>query len=545
MKMITYSASQHINRMKKRKFIALFVILIYVGFVYGQEEKDYPFGENKIEQQREWIKDNLGVQIVGGNFNYNQETNTLEISQGSSARIPDSFKGNVIVKSGGGVDIPNNFVGDVKVEGGTVKFANGLVFVGDGSYSKETELKIKDGRLNGVRILDGSSIAYNGNEITGIAGKNFRIGNDLIKVGENTRFFYKLEGAQVKLTLVGKPTETTLPNANIKIIGLKAYLGDMELNLPYSEIYLKQGDSINIEGLASPLIAKGKIVRLFFERDDINTIKPVLRRRFEDLKNAVSISDVFEKAGYGKDNKIARGEWYYSMYGEDYSLIGNRDQNIKALNDLKSGKVELYYNDEDSNVVITKTNKESGSTKSVSKFNTDIGQQKTYIKKGDLNEIETNLKNDPSLLIYIERKSSEQSIDKNKVLAILSAESHIDVEAECNQESCGPAQMSPIAVRELNRRANIINNQLGYKKEKDNWGWEDVRDNPLVNIDASIKFLSYLEEDFNGDLSLMAAGYNAGPTKVKKLGRIPKNSITRHFVGRVSDYYRYFSNKPK
>jgi soluble lytic murein transglycosylase-like protein len=46
--------------------------------------------------------------------------------------------------------------------------------------------------------------------------------------------------------------------------------------------------------------------------------------------------------------------------------------------------------------------------------------------------------------------------------------------------------------------------------------------------------------EFNGDISLAAAAYNAGPTAVHKYGGVPPYDETREYVRRVNILYRRY-----
>jgi soluble lytic murein transglycosylase-like protein len=61
------------------------------------------------------------------------------------------------------------------------------------------------------------------------------------------------------------------------------------------------------------------------------------------------------------------------------------------------------------------------------------------------------------------------------------------------------------------------------------------------NIRGGVKYLSWLLKRFNGNLSLAAAGYNAGEGAVDKYKGVPPYSETRRYVERVAvlaDRYR-------
>jgi soluble lytic murein transglycosylase-like protein len=61
---------------------------------------------------------------------------------------------------------------------------------------------------------------------------------------------------------------------------------------------------------------------------------------------------------------------------------------------------------------------------------------------------------------------------------------------------------------------------------------------PRQNIEGGARYLRFLHDRFNGDLSLILAGYNAGEGAVEKYGwRIPPYAETQEYVRRISRRY--------
>ncbi len=60
---------------------------------------------------------------------------------------------------------------------------------------------------------------------------------------------------------------------------------------------------------------------------------------------------------------------------------------------------------------------------------------------------------------------------------------------------------------------------------------------PAANIDLGARYISSLLERFDGDVALALAGYNAGPSTVRRFGGIPPYSETRAYVDRVLTRY--------
>ncbi|MBF0462136.1 MAG: lytic transglycosylase domain-containing protein [Magnetococcales bacterium] len=72
------------------------------------------------------------------------------------------------------------------------------------------------------------------------------------------------------------------------------------------------------------------------------------------------------------------------------------------------------------------------------------------------------------------------------------------------------------------------------------YGVTDMTD-PETNIHGGARFLADLLRQFNNDLELSLAAYNAGPTTVAKYGgMVPPYPETREYVARVLRYYREY-----
>ena len=64
--------------------------------------------------------------------------------------------------------------------------------------------------------------------------------------------------------------------------------------------------------------------------------------------------------------------------------------------------------------------------------------------------------------------------------------------------------------------------------------------NPSQNIEGGRRYLRYLLDAFDQELPLTLAAYNAGPTLVKRINRIPRIPETVKYVRRVMDYYKEY-----
>jgi soluble lytic murein transglycosylase-like protein len=71
----------------------------------------------------------------------------------------------------------------------------------------------------------------------------------------------------------------------------------------------------------------------------------------------------------------------------------------------------------------------------------------------------------------------------------------------------------------------------------------DIND-PRENIFGGVRFLRILANDFNGDLSLTVAAYNAGEDAVIRYGGIPPYGETRDYVVKVTSFYHRYRTLP-
>ncbi len=69
-----------------------------------------------------------------------------------------------------------------------------------------------------------------------------------------------------------------------------------------------------------------------------------------------------------------------------------------------------------------------------------------------------------------------------------------------------------------------------------------IRDafDPRMNIFAGVRYLRILANNFNGDLELTIAGYNAGEGAVMRHGGIPPYEETQNYVLKVLHYYQLY-----
>lgn len=119
----------------------------------------------------------------------------------------------------------------------------------------------------------------------------------------------------------------------------------------------------------------------------------------------------------------------------------------------------------------------------------------------------------------IQRVSSEYDVDINLIKAVIKVESNWNMKAVSKVGAKGLMQLMPETAKEL--------------------GVKDIF-NPEENIDAGVRFLKYLLQKFDYDLTLVLAAYNSGPARVAKLKRVPRIRETKLYIKKVLKYYNYY-----
>ncbi|NWF88854.1 MAG: transglycosylase SLT domain-containing protein [Ignavibacteriaceae bacterium] len=66
---------------------------------------------------------------------------------------------------------------------------------------------------------------------------------------------------------------------------------------------------------------------------------------------------------------------------------------------------------------------------------------------------------------------------------------------------------------------------------------------PKENIMGGTKYLAQLLRQYNGDIKLALAGYNAGPARVEEFNGIPPYKETKNYINRVLAYLKNFEEK--
>lgn len=149
-------------------------------------------------------------------------------------------------------------------------------------------------------------------------------------------------------------------------------------------------------------------------------------------------------------------------------------------------------------------------------YNTGYEAQIKYLREiANASQKKTlTFKNFPSKYEGIVNKAaSKYKLDKNLLLAVIEQESGFRANARSPVGAMGLMQLMPGTAKELGVR--------------DPW-------DPEQNVMGGAKYLRRMLDMFNGNVQLALAAYNAGPSRVQKLGRVPNIAETKNYVAKIT-----------
>lgn len=122
----------------------------------------------------------------------------------------------------------------------------------------------------------------------------------------------------------------------------------------------------------------------------------------------------------------------------------------------------------------------------------------------------------------IAKASEKHNVDPALVKAVIMAESSYNPRAVSPRGAVGLMQLMPSTAESL----GVANSY-----------------NPEQNVQGGTKYLKKLIDQFNGEIKLALAAYNAGPGHVKKHNGIPPFKDTVYYVHKVYHYYDFYKNQ--
>jgi soluble lytic murein transglycosylase-like protein len=116
----------------------------------------------------------------------------------------------------------------------------------------------------------------------------------------------------------------------------------------------------------------------------------------------------------------------------------------------------------------------------------------------------------------IDQAAARHNVDPGLVRAVIKVESNFNPNAVSRKGAMGLMQLMPQTARQLN-----VTNPF----------------DPQQNVDAGVRHLKQLMENYGGNVKLSLAAYNAGTGAVARSAGVPRIPETRQYVKRITELY--------
>ena len=117
---------------------------------------------------------------------------------------------------------------------------------------------------------------------------------------------------------------------------------------------------------------------------------------------------------------------------------------------------------------------------------------------------------------FVRQYAGHYRVSPELVAALIDVESRWNPRALSSKGAMGLMQLMPATARELN-----VKNPF----------------DPDQNVDAGVRHLRHLLDNYNGDVQLTLAAYNAGSNAVARSAGVPHYAETQNYVRRITSLY--------
>jgi hypothetical protein len=150
------------------------------------------------------------------------------------------------------------------------------------------------------------------------------------------------------------------------------------------------------------------------------------------------------------------------------------------------------------------------------KKNQKVISEKSKLQPAEKSKPEKKLVLNTEYNSYVQKSAQKYEIEAELIHAVIRTESNGNCRAVSKKGAMGLMQLMPGTASDMN-----VGNPFS----------------PEENIDGGTRYLKYLIEKFNGNVTLALAAYNSGPKTVERYGNVPPISETRQYVNKVLALY--------
>lgn len=248
----------------------------------------------------------------------------------------------------------------------------------------------------------------------------------------------------------------------------------------------------------------------------------------EKIQNRINeIQSTFDKLGFNKVENFQAPSKPFSEYLNEASKTQETSQLVESKNvnnsfNIKTAQVDNIQNSVFDN--ITRSNAHRLNDILVNAYTVDMldNDSKLYSVSNDnrLDNYRDKSENFPTKYDDIIKEASDKySVPEPLIKALIKQESNYNSEAVSHKGAVGLMQLMPTTAAELGMS-------------------EDKLTDPYSNIMTGTKYLSQMLNRYEGRIDLGLSAYNAGPTLVDKLNRIPNIDETQNYVKTIINYLR-------